>query len=164
MGLDNEPSLYRQFKNSRRQVLRNALFTTGAAVLGVLDGCAPATAPTVSKAPPTIKTEGYPLTQMTINGQRRLVDQQFETTRNPVSMLRFNYDINYQPTNTGNGAIALEISRLTDGPIRLMSEELKPRPRFLFNDTCPYVVKAGEILRRWPVYDLTKEDVQRIYL
>lgn len=111
----------------------------------------------------TRPSEGYPLTPITEEGQPMLVDQQLERA-GVIGRLRFQYDTKYRPNNAPNGAIGLEVVRTTEGPVRIMSEELKPNPRFLLNDVCPYSVKAGEKLYRWPVIDLGKNDLQRVFV
>ncbi len=68
--------------------------------------------------------EGYPLISITeAGGKPMLVDQQLEIAGVEIGRLRFQYDKDYRPKDP-NGAIGLTVVRSTEGPVRIMSEEL----------------------------------------
>lgn len=160
---------------NRRQFLRISLLAAGS---GLLAACGarptptprpteapkPADSPTATAADSKLGTEGYALTQIIVEGKPWLVDQRLEALGGEIGRLRFTYDNTYRPNDAKNGAIGLEVVRIADGPVRMMSEELRPKPRFMFNDDCPYLVKGAERLYKWPVFDLGKDDLQRIFV
>jgi hypothetical protein len=164
---------------TRRGFLQLALATTITPLLSSCDllpserRVTPAIIPSKETTPAAAATSipllfsdsnGYQLPQVTIDGKVWSVDRPLEQQGGLIQRLRFDYDTDYPKPGMQNGAVGLDVTLTQDGAVRMMTEEKAKRPRFLFNDTCPYLVAAGERLYKHPYIEVETGDIGRIFV